>query len=474
MPDVAAPAAPRIPRWFAVALALLTALLLVLGVIRSNRSTLRGDEVVTLFANRAHPGFADMIRSGAKGQVSPAPLYYVVTRAVDESRGRVDYLGLTPSGYFRLPSLLFTAALGAASAWLIALRLRRQENPVSPVAWFLVLCGVAVYWSQPKVFSFACIDRPYALWNGLWLLTLAVFLARPDARLAPAILLSLMATTAIPACFQIVAMAISYYAVRRLEQKPTLAIVRDATVIFMVPLLIGASYAIRSTSLESEGGILASDKISSLMKFWIVTNAHAWMASGFCLFLVFRFQRLRQYATPVVAFALLLIILPLIFSLATLKGFSNPSRYYIWTTTALPLALFLAALGWPHLKSWRPAAPSAVALAAGLVAAFSIATFFRAPARNDSRRLVCLEPGSSLHDHLLRERPKFFCFPDTMGKIEKDNLVILAEWIGVRYRNLPIGDFEIPIRDENGRLVSDPIVKPFGLSADWTRLRIPD
>src|SRR4051812_1463430 len=129
MPDVAAPAAPRIPRWFAVALALLTALLLVLGVIRSNRSTLRGDEVVTLFANRAHPGFADMIRSGAKGQVSPAPLYYVVTRAVDESRGRVDYLGLTPSGYFRLPSLLFTAALGAASAWLIALRLRRQENP---------------------------------------------------------------------------------------------------------------------------------------------------------------------------------------------------------------------------------------------------------------------------------------------------------------------------------------------------------
>jgi hypothetical protein len=59
-----------------------------------------------------------------------------------------------------------------------------------------------------------------------------------------------------------------------------------------------------------------------------------------------------------------------------------------------------------------------------------------------------------------------------MGKIEKANLMILAEWIRVRYRNLPIGDFEIPIRDENGSLVSDPIVKLYGLSAEWTRLRV--
>src|SRR6187455_2162661 len=181
MSDVAAPL-PRIPRWFIVALVLLTALLIVLGIVRSNRSTLRGDEVVTLFWNRENPSVRDMLQGGARGQVSPAPLYYVVGRMADESKARVDYLGLRPSGYFRLPSLLFTAGLGAAAAWLIAQRLRRQEGPVSPVAYVLVLCGVAVYWFQPKVFSFACIDRPYALWNGLWLLSLALLFAAPDSK----------------------------------------------------------------------------------------------------------------------------------------------------------------------------------------------------------------------------------------------------------------------------------------------------
>src|SRR6185295_19459318 len=121
MSEVAAPL-PRIPRWFIVALVLLTALLIVLGIVRSNRNTLRGDEVVTRFGNRGISGIADLLRSGARGQVSPAPLYYMVGWGVDEAKGSVDYLGLRYSGYFRLPSLLFTAGLGAAAAWLIALR----------------------------------------------------------------------------------------------------------------------------------------------------------------------------------------------------------------------------------------------------------------------------------------------------------------------------------------------------------------
>jgi hypothetical protein len=472
MSDVAAPL-PRIPRWFIAALILLTLLLIALGIVRSNRSTLRGDEIVTLFWNREAPGIGELLRGGARGQVSPAPLYYIVGRLVDDAKERVDYMGLRFSGYFRLPSLLFTAVLGAAAAWQIALRLRRQEEPVSPIAYFLVLCGLAVYWFQPKMFSFACVDRPYALWNGLWLLSLAVLLARPEEHLAPAILLSLIATTAIPACFQILATAIAFYGVRRLEQRPSRSILRDMALIFTLPLMIGAYYSLRPSPLESEGGALAADKIQGLLRFWLVTNAHAWIAAAFCLVLVFRIPRLREFATPVIAYSLLLLIIPMIFALATLKGYSNPSRYYIWTTTALPLALFLAALAWPELRTWKPAPKVAVVLAVSLVVGFSVATFFRAPSRNDSRRLTCLEPGSSLHDLLLSKRPKLICYPDTMGKIEKDNVRILIEWIGSHFRALPIEDCEIPIRDENGSLVSDPIAKSLSLPGDWTRIRTP-
>jgi hypothetical protein len=325
MSDVAAPL-PRIPRWFIAALVLLTALLIVLGILRSNRSTLRGDEVVTLFWNRQNPSVGNMLRGGARSQVSPAPLYYIVGRAVDEAKERVDYMGLRPSGYFRLPSLLFTAALGAGAAWMIALRLRRQEGPASPIAYVLVLCGIAVYWFQPKLFSFACVDRPYALWNGLWLLSLTVLLVRPEEHLAPAILLSLMATTAIPACFQILVTAIAFFVVRRLERRPDRRILRDAALIFTLPPLIGAYYALRPSSLEGEPGTFDSDRISGLARFWLVTNAHAWIAAAFCLTLVLKFPRLRQYATPVVAFSLLLLIVPLIFGLAMMKGYSTGGR----------------------------------------------------------------------------------------------------------------------------------------------------
>ncbi len=458
MSDVVAPL-PRIPRWFIAALVLLTALLIALGIVRSNRSTLRGDEIVTLFWNRESPGIGDLLRGGARGQVSPAPLYYIVGRVVDDTKERVNYMGLRPSGYFRLPSLLFTAVLGAAAAWMIALRLRRQEDPVSPVAYFLVLCGVAVYWFQPKLFSFACIDRPYALWNGLWLLALTVLLVRPDEHLAPAILLSLMATTAIPACFQILATAVAFYAVRRLERRPTRTILRDMALIFTLPTLIGAYYSLRPSSLELEAGTLASDRIPGLLKFWLVTNIHAWVPAAFCFFLVFRFPRLRQFATPVVAFTLLLTIVPLIFALATMRGYSNPSRYYIWTTTALPLALFLAALAWPELKVWKPAPKVALVLAAGLVVGFSLATFLRAPARNDSRRLACLDRGSPLEQVLHQERPDLLSHPGGLGEIERRNIQLLAEWIGIRYHDLPRGSGIAPLREVNGELISDPILR---------------
>jgi hypothetical protein len=455
MSDVAAPL-PRIPRWFIAALVLLTLLLIVLGIIRSNRSTLRGDEVVTLFWNRESPGIGDLLRGGARGQVSPAPLYYVVRNVVDLSRVRLDYLGLNYSGYFRLPSLLFTAGLGAAAAWMIALRLRRQEAPVSPIAYFLVLCGVAVYWFQPKVFSFACIDRPYALWNGLWLLSLALLFAAPDSKLGLAILLSLMATTATAACFQILAIAISYYGVQRATGKPPRDALHEGALIFSGPALIAAYYALRSGSSAADPRTFENDPVPNLLKFWLVTNLHAWIAAGLSCLLILRRPKLRIYATPVVAFGLLLLIVPLIYSLARLKGYSSPSRQYIWTTTALPLALFLAALAWPELQAWRPAPKVAVVLAAGLLIGFSLATFLRAGARNDSRRLACLDRGSPLAELLRRQRPAGLAFDPHLGTIEISNIDLLAEWIRIRYLPLPGTNIVIPIRERNGELISEP------------------
>lgn len=451
MSDAADPSRPRPPLFFFLALAALALVFLVLGIVRANRTTLRGDEVVTLFWNRESQTVGDMIANGAVGQVSPAPLYYLVARAVDASRVRLNYLGLNYSGYYRLPALLFTTAFGVAAAVLLALRLRK-DAPAGPVPWVLLLCGVALFWFHPKVFAFAGTDRPYALWNGLWILTLAWMLCRPESNLGLAVLLTLMASTATAACFQILAVGVAFALVRRLDGRPAKEILIDGIRVFAVPAAVGAYYAFRSGSADRE-----SDTVLEMLGFWLVTNLPAWIGAGLACALVFRPPKRRDLAVPVLAFTTLLALLPAIYFLATLKGYSSPSRQYLWTSAGLPLALFAAALCWERLRAWRPATPIALVLAVGLVAGFSIATLSRPARRNDSRTLALLDPGSPLRQVLRSHRPDCLLALPPMGDIERKNLRLLAEWIAVRCADLPFRpDAVLPIRDADGRLLSIP------------------
>jgi hypothetical protein len=457
MSDAAPPAPPRVPRAFVLSLAALTALLLVLGILRSNRGTLRGDEVVALFWNREEGRLPSMVVLGARVQMSPAPLFYILDRIVDDRAEHVDYLGLTPSGYYRLPSLLYTAGLGAAAAWLLARRLARQERLASPVSYVLVLCGIGVYWFQPKMFAFACTDRPYALWNGLWLLLLALLLGRPESKIAIAVVLSLMATVATAACFQILAVALGGFVGRRLQGKRPMEILREAAPVLAVPALLGLYYALRSHPGPDEE-ILTSESVRGLLRFWLVTNLSAWLAVGFCGALLGLRPKLRDFAVPVGALVALLILVPLTYTLATLKGYSSPSRHYLWTTACIPFALFIAALALSEFES-RPAVPRAAALAGiALLLGFSVVTFFRAPARNDSRRYACLDRGSPLEQLLQGERPVALAYPlDETEEIDRLNIRLLAEWIGSRYRRLPREERVAPLRIVGGELRSEAL-----------------
>jgi hypothetical protein len=451
VPDVAVERPPtRFPAWFRIALPLLAIVFFALCLHRANRTTLRGDEIVTLEGNWRGQPLGDLIAKGASGQVSPAPLMYVADFVADHLRVPTRYLGLSPSGYARLPSLLFSAGLGIAAALAAAFRIRRQDGGGTPLQYLLILCGLAVFYFHPKVFAFAGIERPYGLWNGLWFFLLAWLLGRPPVPRVPLVLLSLLAATATAACFQILALGIAILVVRRLEGRSPKEAFKEGAGLLALPALIGAYYALRSIDTGYEERAYA-ERMPYFLRFWLLSNLHVWLAGGAMIWLALKRPSLLELAIPPVALTALMLLMPLSFTLSHLKGYSMVSRQYIWTSTAVPLAFFFAASVCPlhpTRRLWALALAAALAIVGGNV----YATFSRPAMRNDSRELALLEKGSPLMELLQGQRPAVLLYPRKMGDIEVQNLHLIVEWIQVRYRHLPaIGEMVI-IEDVNGRL----------------------
>jgi hypothetical protein len=450
--DVVANRAPaRLPTWFLLALPLLAIVFAGLWLRRANRSTLRGDEILTLHSNWRGQSIGDLLSKGAVPQVSTAPLLYVIDSLADRSRAPLRYLGLTPPGYCRLPSVLFTAGLGLGAAFVVARRIRRQPDGGAPIQYLLVLCGLASFYCHPKVFAFAGVERPYGLWNGLWLFLLAWLLGRPPLPRVPLALLSLLAATATAACFQILAVGIALVVVRAAESKSPKEILKEGGLLLALPALVGAYYALRSSDLSFEER-LYSERAPQFLRFWLLSNLHVWIAAGAMSFLALKRPALREFAIPPVALMALIVVMPLIFTLSHMRGYSMVSRQYIWTSTAVPLALLFVALSWSELRPTRYLQAVTVVTALGIPVGYAVATYYRPPLRNDSREMAMLERESPLMKTLQSRRPTCLLFPNALGEIERANLELIGEWIRIRYRDLPDNGKSIWIRDVKGRL----------------------
>lgn len=451
MSDDAAPA--RLPAWFFVALTGLASFFLALGIVRADRTTLRGDECLGILQNRADPGALDLLLRGKPVQISPAPLYYIVHQIANAARAKVGYLGLSPSGYYRLPVLLLSAGLGVAAAIVVALRVRRTQPGAMPLV--LVLCAIAVFWFQPKSFAFAGLARPYGLWNGLWLLALALLLFRPKPGIA-AVVLSLTAATATGSCFQILALGIALVVVRRVEQRPWKDVLREGALLLGAPALIAAYYALRSPPFDMDDREPA-EAASDFLKFWLITNLTTWAAAAQACALTLSRPKLRDYALPAAALAALVLLMPLIFGLTRLKGYTSPSRQYIWTGTAIPLLMMLGALAWSELRIRRTWGALAI-----VIALFFLAyTPLKLGPRKDSRELACLRPDSDLMRLLKVEKPRTLRVRDSMKAIEQSNVFFIGEWIDVRYGDRLRGPQDILFADDHGRLEAKRSPMPY-------------
>src|SRR6185503_12514900 len=199
-----------------------------------------------------------------------------------------------------------------------------------------------------------------------------------------------------------------------------------------------------------------AEKTPHFLRFWLLSNLHVWLAGGAMTFLALKRPALRDLAISPLALTALMLVMPLIFTLSHMKGYTMPSRQYIWTSTAVPLACFFAAIAWPELKPTRYLRVVAVVAALAVVAGNVVATF-RRPLRNDSRELALLAKDSPLMQLLRRARPRSIYYQSTMGMIEKRNVYLISDWLASQYDySLPL-EGTLVIREVDGKLIAEPL-----------------
>ncbi len=404
------------------------------------------DEWYSMTSVIREQGTTQLLLHGASGQGSPAPLDFILVKALDGARTCVRYLGLPAHAYFRLVGVLATAG---AAVLAFAFALAGPGRPLPPraraTAGLFAALAAASFLLQPLVIHYAAEMRPYALWTALSLAS-AVSLQREGrkARLVSAATLVLLAMTATASIFQITALATAMFAVGMARRRRLADVCGEVAGVFALPLAVSLFYCLKAQRWEYPAEMCTWARFLS---FWA---ARWWVpaAAGLAAAVCFRRKESSAYAVPSLGIILVYLMAPAIFWLTRSRGMFFADKQYIYHVVTLPVAFVTIAFALPAYG--EAAQRRARGLVAACAVAFSIlggAYTMRGKAGvamrgwQEWRRGTGIpsDPSGVLAALLGRELPRSFCFTDEASDVAAGNVRLVAEWLPVRYPSLPAG-----------------------------------
>ena len=454
---------------FLISTLALLSLFLVLQVRRSGSVTLWLDETHSLLANSRGQSAAELLTSGARSQGSPAPLTYLLEKALDRMRVPAGYLGLSYAGYYRIVSIAATGLLGFGAALLVVRRRLRDPAGMPAIQLFTCACALAAFYFNLTVYEYASESRPYALWNSLWFLALAAALDRPVRPWLIGGVMTLVALTATASCFQILAMAVALGLASKAEGKTWKAAISEVALILALPAVVGIYYALRAGMHSWTGEEYGT--WPRFLKFWLRTHGVTWLVTLAVAAAAWSRPTLRKHSTPLTAMLILLLLGPLIYGLTRAHGFFYHPRQYVYHALTVPVALLAVAAMWPTLIGERRRGLKTALLAVACLLAVGLnvsRVVRRAELPKGTLALELLQPGCSFAALLATERPRALWYEESMSHDLKDNLTLLAEWIDVRRARLPRGVRDARLYEREGRLVAEVDGSP--PTATWSRI----
>jgi len=304
----------------------LTPVVLACGLIIFAASSVRtafnkplwGDETYGIATDIRDSTALRLLSHGARGQGSPAPLYYLIGKVAD----RIHLL--VP----RLPDVVFWRMTALAPTLLAAFALYRLRPASAPPLMF-ALAAICLVFSFPA-FYFATEARPYALWL-MFSTCIVGLLFQREATYAWPLAFSGLALTANISFFQMAALGAAVVAAYHLvEQKiPQRG---EFLAGLSIGLAVAAYYSLRAGTFGYGG-----PDWGTWVGFGHFAKSYKWPIVGS---LLLAYLSYRDSDAPWLSAALVAILWfamsPFIYWLTRHRGFFfDPRQYIYWTTTTV-------------------------------------------------------------------------------------------------------------------------------------------
>ena len=280
------------------------------------------DEAFSFQRNISDQSMKQIILQGADGQGSPSPLYYVILRNILLIQGEVNYFGLQPHQYYRVPNAIFIYL-----AMLYLFFMIRKHDGVQGLMP-LVLSATA-FVSSSTILHFSSEMRPYSLWVALSMIVLFLIEYRNRSRIAWSIALLALALSSTGSLFQITSLLGVLLLAEIVYQKKVIPKIKmdHILIVILVTFVINAYYIARAPDLAYE-----TPPWVEFFDFW------KWQVRILIVGLLLSAYHLKQDDTDAfigsLTVATWIAIGPLIFYIIQKQGFFFSSRHYIYYLAA--------------------------------------------------------------------------------------------------------------------------------------------
>jgi hypothetical protein len=247
-------------------------------------------------------------------------------------------LGLNVEAYYRLIANGSTV-LAAFGIFFLFLKTELSSIKINLafLQGILVTFALVSFLFSRFVHYYAAEMRPYAIWNALYMLTLAAAILRPKAEKLLIGLMTLLALSATASIFQLGFLGLAYFWIEHFEKGWKKSLIKTSR-IFFLPMGISLFYCLRVSvgEMKSSGGTW-----NDFLDLWINK------ATIIPLFLVeiwicFFKKETRSLAIAPIGFLLLFLAGPLIFKITEARGYFYADRQYVYYD--LGTAVFLLTL----------------------------------------------------------------------------------------------------------------------------------